>query len=64
MQFLNKVVDVPVVVPLVRLQGLLPGRVIHRFVEQIFDKDGVTVLKTVEVSQLHFIIVGLEMHLK
>ena len=26
-QFLDKVVDVPVVVPLVRLQGLLPGRV-------------------------------------
>ena len=49
---LNKVVDVPVVVPLVRLRGLLPGRVLQRFVEQIIDKDGLTVLKTVEVPQL------------
>ena len=31
-QFLNKVVDVPVVVPPVRLRGLLPGRVLQRFV--------------------------------
>ena len=34
-----------------------------RFVEQIIDKDGLTVLKTVEVPQLQFIIVGLGMHL-
>ena len=50
-QFLNKVVDVPVVVPPVRLQGILPGRVLQRFVEQIIDKDGLTVLKTVELCR-------------
>ena len=43
------------------LQGLLPGRVLQRFVEQIIDKDGLTVLKTVEVPQLQFIVVGLGM---
>ena len=32
------------------LQGLLPGRVLQRFAEQILD--GLTVLKTVEVPQL------------
>ena len=42
-------------------KGLLPGRVLQRFDEQIFDKDWVTVLKTVEVPQLQFI-VGLGMH--
>ena len=41
--------------------GLLPGRVLQRFDEQIFDKDWVIVLKTVEVPQLQFI-VGLGMH--
>ena len=51
-QFLNKVVDVPVVVPPVRLRGLLSGRVLQRFVEQIIDKDGLTVQKTVHVPQL------------
>ena len=63
MQFLDKAADVPVVLPPVRLQGLLPGRVLQLFVEQVFDQDGVTVLKAVEVPQLQFIIVGLEMHL-
>ena len=33
-------------------RGLLPGRALQRFVEQIIDKDGLTVLKTVEVPQL------------
>ena len=42
-------------------KGLLPGRVLQRFDEQIFGKDWVTVLKTVEVPQLQFI-VGLGMH--
>ena len=41
--------------------GLLPGRVLQRFDEQIFDNDWVTVLKTVEIPQLQFI-VGLGMH--
>ena len=54
--------DVPVVVPLIRHHGLLPGPVLERFVEEIFDKDGVTVLTTAEVPQLQFIIVGLGMH--
>ena len=36
----------------VGLQGLLPGQVLQRFAEQIFDKDGLTVQKTVEVPQL------------
>ena len=39
-------------VPPVRLQGLLPGRVLQRFDEQIFDEDGVTVQKTEEVPKL------------
>ena len=43
------------------LQGLLPGRILQRFAEQIFDMDGSTVLKTVEVPQLQFIVVGLVM---
>ena len=60
---LGQAADVPLVVPAVRLRGLLPGRVLQRFVEQIIDYDGVTVLKTVEVLQLQFIIVGLGMHI-
>ena len=51
-QLLDKAADVPVVVPTVRLRGLLPGRVLQRSVEQIIDHDGVTVLKTEEVPQL------------
>ena len=41
------------------LQGLLPGRVLQRFAEQIFDKDGLTLLNSVEAPQLQFIVVGL-----
>ena len=62
-QLFDKAADVPVVVPTVRLRGLLPGRALQRFVGHIIDKDGLTVLKTVEVPQLQFIIVGLGMHL-
>ena len=40
-QFVDKAADVAVVVPPVGPQGLLPGRVLQRFVEQIIDEDGV-----------------------
>ena len=61
-QFLDNAADVPFC-PSGCLRGLLPGRALQRFVEQIIDQDGVTVLKTVEIPQLQFIIVGLGMHL-
>ena len=51
-QLLDKVADVPVVVPHGCLRGLLPGRALQRVVEQIIDMDGLTVLKTMEVSKL------------
>ena len=52
-QFLDQVIDVPVVVLVIFLRkGLLPGRVLQRFDEQIFDNDRVTMLKTVEIPQL------------